>query len=441
MGIMIITVPQLTAQYGYSTASMAMGKQQAKQKIIPLPEHIDLPEYYNYHLHNIPMPQKDESVHLDLRWDNTSEGKGMILQIGLATGFMDEYYDREEVNIGMVIDKSGSMSGQKLNKTKQAMLTFIDHLQYNDQLSIVAFDHAVELVRSPALVKDKFMARNAVSSIYTGGSTDLNAGIIAGYHQLVNSYLPGKTNRLIILTDALTNTGTIDPEAIIRNSGVYQAEYDVDFVFIGVGMNVNIDLARQLSQSKRNSFHFIHDPEDIEKVFNQEVESILSSVAKNVELTLDFGDRLSVRETFGMGIRSRGNSLQYSLNNMNKGLTQVVLTEFNEQYSRGDVSVTLSYDDVQSGKRKTIIRSVKIPARAVSDSEVRKNTTIAGMAQSLQKMAILYHKGEPHRAIVEIGNTISEVKTGAFGYDGDVQRVLRILEDYVSDVREIVYKD
>ncbi|MDX2245643.1 MAG: VWA domain-containing protein [Bacteroidia bacterium] len=428
-------------QYGYSSASLAMGKQQSVQHIIPRPEHIVTPEYINYHKHNIPLPSPNESVHLDLRWDNSRLVQDQVLQIGITTANGDGYFDRQPVNISLVIDRSGSMEGEKIARTREAMLTFLNHLQFDDLLSIVVFDHIVEVLQQPMPVGDKYISEKIIKSIHTRGSTDLNAGIIEGYRQVISKYQKGRTNRVIILTDAMTNTGTLNLETIIKHSGIYEAGYEVDFVFIGVGMDINTDLARQLSESKKNTFHFIHDPADINKVFNAEVESLLAQVGRNVELTIRYGNKLAFKDAFGQPFSVGEKEIRFALNNLNGGLTQVVLASFLKDYSEESVTVSLAYDDMRSGKRVTQTRTIGSPAGMVGDPEVQKNVTIAQMAVSLQQMAELYHKGQHGEAQFALRQAINTTRESGYASDPDVKRVLDILENYAGDLSELVRKD
>lgn len=428
-------------QHGYSSASMAMGKQQSLQRIIPRPEHIVTPEYINYHKHNIPLPGINESVHLDLRWDNTIENREMILQVGITTGESNGYFDREPSNVCLVIDRSGSMSGIKMQRTKEAMLTFLGHLQAEDLLSIVVFDHEAAVLRAPVPVGDKYLAEQIIRNIQVRGSTDLNAGIVTGYRQLVNQFQQGRTNRMIILTDAMTNSGTIDPEQIIKNAGTYEAGYDVDFTFIGVGMDINADLARQLSESKHSTFHFIHDAADINKVFNAEVESLLAKVAGNVEMTIRHAKNIAFKGAYGQPFSALENEIHFRLNDFNGGLTQVVLASFLRENTSGEVTVTLAYDDMRSGKRVFQTNTINSPAVNTRDREVQKNVTIARMAVALHTMAELYHQQRSGEAQYTLKYAINQARESGYAGDPDVDRVLKILENYAGDLLEIVRKD
>ena len=86
---------------------------------------------------------------------------------------------------------------------------------------------------------------------------------------------------LIILTDALANTGQLNPQSMLRSAQIYDADRQVDFVLIGVGAHFNHDLARTLSEKDHNTVHFIDDAEDIQKVFVDELGSLVAPVAKD----------------------------------------------------------------------------------------------------------------------------------------------------------------
>ena len=115
---------------------------------------------------------------------------------------------RTPLNISLVIDRSGSMDGDKLKHAKLAAQFVIDQLSPEDYVSIVQYDDAVDVVSTSNRVGDKQLLKRKVDAISAGGSTNLGGGMLEGYHQVKSTYNDGFVNRVLLLSDGLANVGS-----------------------------------------------------------------------------------------------------------------------------------------------------------------------------------------------------------------------------------------
>lgn len=432
------------AQYGYSSASYSLMKQRSKSYSFPSPEEVVVEELLNYHRHKIAQPTNGQSVGLDLRWGNDTFNGSLseaVLQIGVATNSITNTAEIPALNVALVIDKSGSMGGDRIEKARQAGQTFVRYLRNVDLLSIVAFDHQTNVLRPSQYVLNKESANGVIRSIEAGGSTDLNAGLIKGYEQVAANYDEKKTNRIILLTDGLTNTGEVDLEQIVQNAGSYSKGHQISITVIAIGNDFNNTLTRQITKSGKHSIHFLHDEDDLNKVFVKEVESLLSPVATHVALRISVND-LEVTDFPGYSPEIQGQDIHLDLNNMNAGLTQVMLCKVapKENKNAYSVTVTLTYWDILKQKNITQQTSVKLQRKKnfgaeetmLKDNEVKKNYMIATMAQSLKDMAIFASHDNMAAAENVIKTSLKEVSAVFHGgEDQDVKNVRSMLERYV----------
>jgi hypothetical protein len=453
----------VNAQQGYSSASMHWGKMHAQQKTVavqdgtdyfkyamPRPQDIVVEEYFNYHLHNIAHPKKGESVALDLQWgnDNISGSGSAILQIGIATSEFHKgsLADAPAVNVSLVIDKSGSMSADnRLGNAKLAATEFVNRLRPMDHISILAFDSNVEIVLASSEVGDKKAVLAAIEKIQLGGSTNLNAGLIAGYGEVAQAYVKGQANKVIMLTDALTNSGVVDPLQIMRNSKIFNEQYNIDVSMVGVGVDFNNDLSRKITDNAKSSIYFINDPEDIKKVFIDEVESLLCPVTRNAKLILEFDDGIALETFFGYSPTIGKNRVELDLNDMNRGLTQIFLARFNITDNDGKIPpvvARIEYFDISKNEPSTVNGVARLSNSSsereyypLMNGEVKKNYAIASMAQGLHDMADHAQKGQKEAAVQTVDKTINFVNSLYDGvYDADVQRVFDIIKTYQTDM-------
>ncbi len=438
--LLFATLPILgIAQSGYSSASMGMSRSHTQTHIpvIPNPQDVVVEEYMNYHRHKLVMPSGDKNVGIDASWGNLRDET--FLQIGFATQRLTEESHYKPVNIALVIDRSGSMSGEKMEKTKLAMATFVKKLRPQDKISIVEFDTEADAILPTTNADNLERMLNAIQKIYARGGTDLNAGILLGYKELVKHATKEYASRLVILTDAMTNTGELNPAKIVQLSDVYSAEYAVDFTLIGVGVDFNNELSRKLTENDRCQIHFVHDAEEIEKVFNDEAESLLSPISKEVEMEIVLPNGIEIEKVYGYSPVIEGNNMRFTLKNMNAGLTQIFLFKIKEKEAQSEaIQINVSYFDMQKGEKEVENRAVFFPTERklkTPDKEIEKNIIIAQMAAALHEMAVLYTTTGTKAAQNCVANALIDSKQSKnWQSDVDVKRMQGILEKYAGDL-------
>jgi len=113
---------------------------------------------------------------------------------------------RTPLSVAMVIDRSGSMRGSRLNAAKEATKQFVDQLHADDEVSLVAYDDSVAVPLNLIAVKNfKPLLPELLSSIDEGGSTNLHAGWLEGAQQLAPRSGTDRMCRVILLSDGKAN--------------------------------------------------------------------------------------------------------------------------------------------------------------------------------------------------------------------------------------------
>ena len=415
--------------------------------VFKVPEEVAVEEFVNYHKHRLPQPKYGQAVAMDTRWGNWEVSRSQreaVLQIGFTTAEVNERTDLRPLNLVLVIDKSGSMAEyDKMGRVKESLRTMVSKLRPDDIISIVAFDTGAEVLFPADRLGDGHAVRRAIDCLEPDGWTNLHGGLMLGYAQAKKHFRAGATNRVILLTDGIANRGVVEPADIAADSLKYNGQ-GIDLSTIGVGLELNNDLLRTLARSGRGLYHFISDYNDINKVFVNEVQSLISSVAKNVQVTIEYGPGLRLEKIYGYAPRYGNGSVTVTMDDMNNGLTQVILAKFRTDPVKSSlpVRVRLSYYDV---RRKCPVEEVQelrlVPAESEScellaDVEVKKNYTIAELADSLFSMAGLAKSGQ----YLQAQNALeASVATAYRRYpnmeDADIRFILDIVEGYRRDLK------
>ena len=441
------------AQEGASTAAAARTRYLAEMGLIPESRSVAVEEFVNYHRHQIGRPKAGEAVLLDVRWGNdrvSAAAPEAVLQVGFSTALADDRRQLPPVNLALVIDKSGSMAdADKLSRVKEALLTLVNQLRETDTLSLVVFDSEAQVLRPARPVGDREEVRRLIRQLAPGSSTNIHAGLMLGYQEALKGYDREATNRVVLLTDGIANQGVTDPSQIARDSLSFN-DRGVDLSTIGVGVDLNKDLLRELAKSGRGLFHFVADAQDIEKVFLKEVQSLVSPVATEPNLEVEYGPGLELAQVYGYEPQRSGDGVKIKLDNMNRGLTQVVLMRFrlkpraaDAPNARASVRVNFSYYDLEQ-KRPVVKREEATLAAGGSaagdmlrDTEVGKNFTIAQLAQAIRDMAVEVEARRYREAELLLNAAIAKTyQRYPHLEDEDVSRTLLIAQKYQEAIRK-----
>ncbi len=413
-----------------------------KQAGITASDQVVVEEYMNYHTHQIKRAKGSSPLALDLSWSsNEFINDGSVLQIGLASKEFQHLGKMNPLNISVVIDQSGSMAtDNKMHKVKTALREFVKGLRPEDRISIVTYSTRAHVAFSGE-VNNHSMShiQDVISRISPNGSTNLNEGMEYGYEEVLRNYSDEYTNRVILLTDGIANVGTTTPSQIVSNSFRYNQK-GISISTIGVGKDLNYQLLSNISKKGKGSNYFIGShQEDIQKVFKDELQSLLSPIARNVKLVIEYPENMRVSNFMGYQPRHYANRTEIDLNNINSGLTQVFLMKFsgstpNMEMAEGAIKVSLEYYDIKQRENTSMTETIALnPATSNyhhwDNQEVKKNYMIAYMAQELKRMAL--ENENSHYAVGQhiLNSCISYVEGEFPGIqDNDVRRIYDILK-------------
>ncbi len=201
-----------------------------------------------------------------------------------------------------VVDRSGSMSGDKIEQAKGALRFVLNNLHAGDLFNIVAYDSAVELFR-PELQKFDDATRAAalgfVDGLFAGGATNIDAALTSALGQLVDSARP---NYVIFLTDGLPTEGEQNESRIVVQSESSNKVRARVFPF-GVGYDVNSRLLDKLARANHGQTSFVRPNENIEDQVSRLYRRIESPVLTDVQLNfaLDGGEGAPVNRLYPSG--------------------------------------------------------------------------------------------------------------------------------------------
>lgn len=193
--------------------------------------------------------------------------------------------ERIPINIGLVLDRSGSMSGEPLEYVKKAARFVVDHMGPEDRFSLTIFDDQVETVVPQTAVTNKELIRSLIDRIQSGGSTNLSGGFLRGCQEVMKETRSGQSNRVVLLTDGMANVGITDP-VLLAAKAQSVTEKGLSVSAVGVGREFNEDLLIAMCEAGRGNYYYVKNADEIPAVFAKELRGLLKITAQDVRVTL-----------------------------------------------------------------------------------------------------------------------------------------------------------
>ncbi len=194
---------------------------------------------------------------------------------------------RRPMHVVLVVDRSGSMSGDKLEAAKDAARFLAARLGVDDRLGIVTFDDTVDLVL-PLGPVDTAQAASAIDSIRAGGSTNLSGGWLKGIEEIARGAEVDATRRVLLLTDGQANVGIIDDGQLRKLASGTKAQ--VATTTIGFGAGFDEDLLQAIADESGGASYYCAGPEEAPGVFTEEFDGLASIVAQNLSVEIVASD-------------------------------------------------------------------------------------------------------------------------------------------------------
>ncbi len=338
-----------------------------------------------------------------------------FVKVGL-TGFkMSSKADRTPVNVSFVLDKSGSMSGTKIAKAKEAATWAVRRLDREDIVSVVVYDSTVNVLVPATKLTDKDAVCRKISEIKSDGSTALFAGVSKGAAELRKFIDRNRVNRVVLLSDGLANVGPQSPSEL-GELGSALIEEGISVSTMGLGLGYNEDLMVQLAQRSDGNHFFIERAEDLAKVFNFEFDDVLSVVAQEVAITIRVSPEVRPVRVLGREAEINGQQVIVQMNQLYQEQEKYVILEVElpavkAGQTRQIAEVDVTYANMQTKTTDRLSSTVSVNFD-LSEEVVEAKTNAAVMAE----------------CVLQIANDQNKLAT-ALRDKGDVEGARKVLQD------------
>ena len=306
----------------------------------------------------------DLQVNLGTPVMEAGKNQKTFLKIGLKGFDLPAESDRAPVNMAIVLDRSGSMAGEKLARAREAAIKAIGLLQSGDIVAVVTYDSVVNVVVPATRVSDKQSIYAAIRRIRDGGRTALFAGVSKGASEVRKFLDKTRVNRVILLSDGLANIGPSTPSEL-GQLGASLGKEGISVTTIGLGLGYNEDLMTQLAGMSDGHHAFVQNSADLNRIFAAEFNTALTVVANQLTIIIKCANSIRPIRVLGRQAEIIGQEVHVKLNQLSSNQEKFVMLEVEVPpgvagETQDLASVDVSYLDLRAKRRDSLQKTVSV---------------------------------------------------------------------------------
>ena len=308
------------------------------------------------------------------------------------------------INLALVIDRSGSMSGQKIADAREAAIQMVERLRDGDRVAIVSYSDGVRVDAASTVIggAEKERVKDVIRRIGASGSTHLSGGLVAGHEQVRQHLDSDKVNRVLLISDGLANRGITDLPSLNRLAREASQEGIVTTT-LGLGSDYNEDLMTAVADHGGGNYYFVGKSSELAGVLNGELGQMMATVARQATLEITLPDGVEVQEVYGYAWQAEGPTVIVRLGDVFAGQSRNVLWKLRVPAQVGDRALgelALRYQDLVADARRaskatpsvTVTGDGDLVAKS-GDKEVAARVAEIELATSMNKAAELMQQG------------------------------------------------
>jgi Ca-activated chloride channel family protein len=210
----------------------------------------------------------------------------ILIRVQAPDPDLSKKVERKPYHLSLVIDRSGSMSGEPLIEAVRCARYIVDRLDAKDMASLVVFDNNIRVLAETAVVGDRKILHSALTQVRPGGNTNLYGGWKAGMESLLPQCSEAALARVILLSDGNANEGETTETEDIANFCAAAVTNGVSTSTYGLGRDFNEQLMVEMGKRGAGNHYYGDTAADLFEPFAEEFDLIANLYARHVRLSL-----------------------------------------------------------------------------------------------------------------------------------------------------------
>jgi Ca-activated chloride channel family protein len=296
---------------------------------------------------------------------------------------------RPPINLGLVVDTSGSMEGTPIEDARAACEALLDALSDGDRLAVVAFHSEAEVLLPSTRIDKKNLAdiRARIGAMKARGTTDLAGGLAKGLAEVQKNLAQDGINRIVLLGDGVPNA-----EAPVLPLARTAAQQGISITSLGLGLDYNETLMSAIAQQSGGKYHFIKQSSAVAEVFAGEVLRLSRAVTRGGVLRISPGPGVTVQEVVGLPMAQDGTGVTVALGDMSEEEQRDVIVVLSVPARRAGAAVELMDAEVSFANAaypaQRLSQRTFVGARASADEAERQAARDRDVERAAARMAL-----------------------------------------------------
>eukprot|EP01098_Paradermamoeba_levis_P009689 TRINITY_DN404_c0_g3_i4.p1 TRINITY_DN404_c0_g3~~TRINITY_DN404_c0_g3_i4.p1 ORF type:complete len:477 (-),score=149.89 TRINITY_DN404_c0_g3_i4:210-1436(-) len=287
----------------------------------------------------------------------------VLFNIKTSTKPHTEEAVRPPLSVALVLDRSGSMSGEKFIFAKQAVQKVIDNLEAEDLVHLVVYDNTVDVIFENLSPSMKEVIASKLAAVQPRGSTNLSGGLQEGARLLETHKKTGYNSRIFLFSDGLANAGITDKPELYRVVQQIYREKEIKIDSFGIGSDFDEPLMRNIAEYGAGEFFFIANAQTIPDLVSKALKGLLHMVGSETTLKIRGKNGCCLKAIHGHHDLVAGASLgDLHEGNLRRVLCQVEISPKGDEPTQQILTFELSYraPDAEAGKKEIVSGSLVV---------------------------------------------------------------------------------
>lgn len=304
---------------------------------------------------------------------NAGQDESVVVQIKISPERIISDRNRPPVNLSLVLDRSGSMQGDKIRQAIAAAQLAVSQLGPRDTISVIIYDDQIETLAASQYATEGNVREieYALRGVTARGSTAIYAGLNRGAAELRKKADEGYINRIILLSDGLANQGPSSVDDFRALARAFAGE-DIVVSTVGLGQGFNEDVMTTLAEAGQGNAYFVENADDLPRIFGAELGDALNVAATDIKIMITPLDGVRIKQSLGREAEILHNRATFRLPQVYGGLDKLALLEL--EVPRGEdgqtrelVQIDVYYQPVNDGQPRK--QHLSVPIAYAADRE------------------------------------------------------------------------